>query len=196
MLKDKFHGVFVDGSHRTVSQSNQCTRSFGLRNVRAIAQFLNTENLEKIIFDNNIPKEIDLLSIDVDGNDYWFWYCINSISPRVVVIEYNASLGPDLSLSVVYDPLFDRHAKHESGFYCGASLAALTTLGKRKGYSLLGCESNGINAFFVRNDCINRNLEILTPEVAFHPHKGRLKRGISQQDQFNTIREMSFVEIT
>ena len=196
MLKDDFDGVFVDGSQRTVSLFNRCAESFGLRNVRAVTQFLNRENLEDIISNNNIPKELDLLSIDVDGNDYWFWDCIDSIKARVVVIEYNASLGPDLSLSVVYDPDFDRHAKHDSGFYCGASLAALTTLGKRKGYSLVGCDSNGVNAFFVRNDCMNENLKSLTPGMAFHSHKGRLKRGFSQQEQFNTICEMPFVEIT
>ncbi|MHC4591751.1 MAG: hypothetical protein ACYS8L_03535 [Planctomycetota bacterium] len=60
---------------------------------------------------------------------------------RVVVIEYNASLGPDLSLSVPYDAPFDRYKKHESGSYCGASLTALRRLGKAKGYALVGCES-------------------------------------------------------
>ena len=73
---------------------------------------------------NDVPAEIDLLSIDIDGNDYWVWQAMNATSPRVVVIEYNASMGAERSISTQYDPAFDRWKKHDSGYYHGASLAS------------------------------------------------------------------------
>jgi hypothetical protein len=100
MLKEDFGGIFIDRSESSVKKSNDAAQSFGITNVKAIHAFLTLENLESTITKSGLHQEIDLLSIDVDGNDYWFWKGIKSLSPRIVVIEYNASLGPQLSLSV------------------------------------------------------------------------------------------------
>lgn len=195
MLKERFGGVFIDGSELSVKQFNEAAQSFGISNVKAINKFLNLENLEFTIIESNLPEEIDLLSIDVDGNDYWFWEGMKYLSPRIIVIEYNASLGPELSLSIPYDPSFDRHKKHRSGFYCGASITALEKLGKKKGYTLVGCDSNGINAFFVRADCLTPHLSELSHQAAYRPHKNRLERGYSLEDQFRIIKDLPFVNI-
>jgi hypothetical protein len=195
MLKEGFGGVFIDGSELSVRRFNKAAESFGIKNVKAINTFLNLENLETTILGSGLSKEIDLLSIDVDGNDYWFYEGIRCLSPRIVVIEYNASLGPQLSLSTPYDPLFDRHEKHASGFYCGASITALERLGKKKGYSLVGCDSKGDNAFFIRDDCLTQNIKVLSPQLAYRPHKNRLERGFSLEDQFRIIKDMPFVSI-
>lgn len=195
ILKENFGGVFIDGSQTTVRYFNDLSQRCGLTNVKAIQKFLDLENLQPTILQSGLPKEIDLLSIDVDGNDYWFWKEINCISPRVVIVEYNASLGPELSLCVPYDPLFDRHQKHPSGFYCSASITALERLGKQKGYALAGCDSNGVNAFFVRQDCVTKNMEILSPQDAYRPHKDRLERGFSVEEQFRIIKEMPYITI-
>jgi tetratricopeptide (TPR) repeat protein len=85
-----------------------------------------------------------LLSIDIDGNDYFVWQAL-TYRPRVVVIEYNASVPPELSRAIVYDPKF----KWDNTDYFGASLRALADLGNRKGYELVYCERAGGNAFFV-----------------------------------------------
>lgn len=194
-LKEGFGGLFIDGSPSVVSRFNRAARSFGLVGVRAVHRFLDLDNLEPTIRQGGLPAEIDLLSIDVDGNDYWFWEGIRCLSARIVVIEYNASLGPERSCSVPYDPLFDRHRKHASGFYCGASLAALERLGRRRGYSLVGCDSNGVNAFFVREDCLTPELTELTSQSAFRPHKNRIERGFSPAEQLRMIEDMAFVDI-
>ena len=94
----------------------------------------------------------DLLSIDIDGNDYWVWNAIDG-QPRLVVIEYNSSFGPDRAVTIPYDPSFDRFQHHPFGIYHGASIAALAKLGAAKGYALVGGDSNGVNAFFVRGIC-------------------------------------------
>jgi hypothetical protein len=195
ILKENFGGVFIDGYDLPVIEFNEAAQSFGLFNVVAINTFLTLENLEATIIGSNLPEEIDLLSIDIDGNDYWLWEGLNSLSPRVVVIEYNASLGPDLSLSVPYDPEFDRYQKHPSGFYYGASITALEKLGKKKGYRLIGCDSNGINAFFVREDCATKNTVKVVPHQAWRPHKRRIEDHFSTEEQYGVIKDLVFVHI-
>ena len=195
VLHENFAGVFIDGSEKNVAQFNKAAERLGVSSSRAIHRFLTLENLESTIRESGLSGEIDLLVIDVDGNDYWFWDAIHCLSPRVVVIEYNASLGADLSLTVPYDPSFKRFEKHPSGMYCGASLTALTRLGARKGYSLVGCDSNGVNAFFVRNDLLPSEIEPQTPQTAHRPHRRRVERGFSEKNQLDLIREMPYVEI-
>ncbi|MBN1672226.1 MAG: hypothetical protein JXR37_14395 [Kiritimatiellae bacterium] len=195
VLKEGFAGVLIDGSELSVRRFNRAAKSFGIAQVQAICTFLNLENLESSVRRSGLSGEIDLLSIDVDGNDYWFWEAMECVSPRIAVIEYNATLGPHLSLTVPYDPHFDRHKKHSSGFYCGASITALERLGKKKGYSLIGCDSSGVNAFFVRDDCLTPTVRTVSAEQAYRPHRNRLERGFSTEDQFRTIKDMPFVTV-
>ena len=96
-----------------------------------------------------VSGEIDLLSIDIDNNDYWVWKAITRINPRVVVIEYNATLRPPMSLVVPYEP---ERTWDGATNYFGASLEAFVRLGRSKGYRLVGCSISGVNAFFVRDD--------------------------------------------
>ena len=157
--------------------------------------FITRDNLEELISGNGVPRDIDFLSLDVDGNDYWFWQTLECISPRVVCIEYNAGLGPDLSWTVPYDDEFERYAKHPSGFFHGASLTALTALGKQKGYYLIGCDSTGTNAFFLRDDIEISGVAALTPREAFRPHANWLGRGISEAEQLEIMRAMPYEEV-
>jgi hypothetical protein len=96
--------------------------------------------------------DVGVLSIDVDGNDYWIWDAITVVSPRIVVIEFNSTFGCVFPVSVPYREDFDCATAHYSRLYFGASLPALVDLGQRKGYRFVGCESHGANAFFVRED--------------------------------------------
>jgi hypothetical protein len=91
---------------------------------------------------------VDLLSIDIDGNDYWIWEAIGAVRPRVVIIEYNAAYPPPVAFVAEYkaDRVWD------GGNYHSASLASLEALGRAKGYALVGCNLSGANAFFVRED--------------------------------------------
>jgi hypothetical protein len=151
--------------------------------------------VDDVIRGSGFTGEVDILSIDVDGNDYWLWEAIQSISPRVVVIETNPSLGDTLSVTVPYDPAFDRFDKHPSGFYCGASLVALAGLGTRKGYRLIGCDSSGSNAFFMRDDLETQDLPTATPGKAYFPSRARLSRGFSQEEQYELIKDLPYVTV-
>ncbi len=108
------------------------------------------ETIETILREANTPPEPDFLSIDIDGNDYWIWKSIQSFRPRVVVIEYNALHRPPVEWIM---PENNTHQWKRDAYY-GASLSSMETLGKEKGYTLVGCNFSGGNAFFVRNDLI------------------------------------------
>jgi len=140
ILQEDFNALLMDGSTENVDFFNHTAAKFDVDRARALQTFITRDNLQELISGNGVPREIDFLSLDVDGNDYWFWETLECISPRVVCIEYNAGIGPDLSWTVPYDDEFERYSKHASGFFHGASLTALESLGQRKGYYLIGCE--------------------------------------------------------
>lgn len=195
MKHEGFNGFLMDGSAENVDFFNYTANRLGIKGVKAIQAFITRDNLQDLIRGNGVPRDIDFLSLDVDGNDYWFWEELDCISPRVVCIEYNAGLGPDLSLTVPYDPAFERYSKHPSGFFHGASLAALEALGKRKGYYLIGCDSTGTNAFFLRADTTVPNVPAVTAREAFRPHANWLGRGISEAEQLAIMQSMPYQQV-
>lgn len=145
------------------------------RNRRGVVEaFVTAENVNELFKMNGVPPRFDLLSIDIDGNDYWAWKAVTSFHPRVVVIEYNASIPPDESRTIVYDPSF----RWDGTDYFGAGLLALSRLGRRKGYTLVGCESQGVNAFFVHDSLIEGHFVARTAEELYRPLGDRHRGGI------------------
>ena len=192
-----WNGLLMDGSSRNIENGRTWYRSLGLGNIDEIKLhncFITVDNINQVISDQNIGDEIDLLSVDIDGNDYWVWQVIDVVKPRVVVVEYNSCFGAVRSLTVDYDPAFTRFGKHKSGWYHGASLTALTKLAKEKGFELVGTESKGCNAFFVRADLVQGELEITNPETAFYGQPKRLKIA-PQEEQFSVIAHLPMTEI-
>lgn len=111
------------------------------------------ENINELLSSNGIRGEIDLLSLDIDGIDYWVWESLSICSPRLVIVEYNRFLGTDRAVTIPYDADFDRRRFDVPSFaYYGASLPAFVHLAGLKGYRLVAIEPRGVNAFFVRND--------------------------------------------
>lgn len=110
--------------------------------------FITPENVNTLIEEKGISGEIELLSIDIDGNDFWIWKAIEIIKPKVVVIESQIAFG-DKNLVVPYINGYNKDVK--SNFYCGASTVALQKLGFEKGYRLIGSNEYGNNLFFMKN---------------------------------------------
>jgi hypothetical protein len=138
-------GLMVDGHEAHMVQVG---RRFPT--VKAVAAWVTRENINDLITANGCAGEVDLFSLDLDGGDYWIWEAMTVCSPRVVILEYNSMFGPERSVTIPYDPKFDRRRYHST--YYGASLTALTRLSARKGYRLVAVEPNGVNAFFLRGD--------------------------------------------
>jgi hypothetical protein len=151
LLIDGWRGLWLDGGQQNIAQIHTRFRTFiENHNLAALQAFITAENINSLIEQGGVSGEIDLLSIDIDRNDYWVWKAINLIQPRVVAIEYNATLHPPLSLVVPYEP----NGTWDGSNYFGASLEALVRLGRTKGYQLVGCNISGTNAFFVRNELV------------------------------------------
>lgn len=133
--------------------------------VRTMQAMVTPENAEELFATCGVPLEPDVLSIDVDGGDYWIWESIQEYRPRVLVIEYNSALDPSRRL---VEP-----REHDGGWngtdYFGASLAAIRSLSESKGYRFVHAELCGVNAFFVREDLADGRF----PAVEDVPAPGR-----------------------
>lgn len=138
-------------------------------------EYITAENIESLLGKYGIPEEFDLLSIDIDGNDYWVWKAILHFRPRVVVVEYNASRPLGESVTILYDPAF----QWDKTQYFGASLSALNALGEEKGYGLVATDENGVNAFFVKRELLRGRFVPRSITELFHApsYKGIPGRG-------------------
>lgn len=188
LLGDVFgwNGVIIEADDREYRALRKKYDALPL--VRVVQALVQPTTVENLFRQHRVPSEFDLLSIDVDGNDYWIWKGLKEFHPRVVVIEYNSALPQDENLVQAWDPR-SRPNLTEAG---GASLAALGRLGLRKGYRLVHAELSGTNAFFVRNDVAD-DLFIDATEVSLratnyflagirHERRGEPKRLESPDD--------------
>ena len=138
-------GLFIDGGD--AQYAGLAHRYAANPRVAAAQALIGPGNVEELFGAHDVPAEPDVLSIDVDGSDYWIWAAIGAFRPRIVVIEYNGALPPGRRL---VQPR-DAGPWDETDFY-GASIEALESLAAAKGYRLVHTELTGNNAFFVRDD--------------------------------------------
>lgn len=168
LLWKGWSGLWIDGSAEHV-ESLRRNFSWAGERLKCVQAFLTTKNINSVISGAGIEGEIDLLSIDVDGNDFHLWEALTIVNPRVVVIEYNGYVPPEVSWVMQYDPSYVWDGKSR---YLGASLEALNRLAKRKGYSLVGCNLIGLNSFFVRRDLTQDKFAVApSAETLFHPRR-------------------------
>jgi hypothetical protein len=151
LLRQGWSGFWIEGDPELVKTAARhfCTEIDGGK-LTLTRGFITAENIEDLFRGGKVPEEFDLLSIDIDRNDYYVWRGISHYRPRVVVIEYNPIYPPTMSWVVPYDPT----AMWDSTTRTGASLKALEELGDKMGYALVGCNLTGVNAFFVRKDLL------------------------------------------
>lgn len=154
MMNNNWSGLVMDGAEANVEQIINA-EYFWQYTLSAKAAFIDTDNINSLLSSTELGKEVGILHIDLDGNDYWIWKEINVISPIVVILEYNSVFGIDRAITIPYEKDFYRTSAHHSNLYFGASLRALHRLSTDKGYSFIGCNSAGNNAYFVRKDKLN-----------------------------------------
>lgn len=165
LINNNWRGLIIDGSKRNMDKVRQ-EDMYWRYNLTALDIFVTKENINSLLALNNFTGETGLLHVDIDGNDYWIWKEINVINPVVVIIEYNSVFGAANPLTIPYDASFYRTNAHYSNLYYGTSLLSVCDLAAEKGYSFIGCNSNGNNAYFVRNDKV-KNLKIKSAEEGF-----------------------------
>lgn len=154
MVNNGWRGLVMDGSSENIARLRR-RPWFWKHDLETRACFVTRENVDELIAEWAAGRDVGLLHIDVDGNDYWLWEAVRSITPGVVIMEFNAVFGADRAITIPYAADFRRLAAHHSGQYAGASLRALAYLANLKGYALIGANSAGNNAYFVRRDLLN-----------------------------------------
>jgi hypothetical protein len=150
LLNRNWRGLIVDSSDAHV-HALQDSPLLWRHDLQTAVARVNRENVNDLLRTHGFDSDLGLLSIDVDGNDYWIWQTVEA-EPLIVVVEYNSLFGAERAVTVPYDVDFQRTRAHSSNLYFGASLQALARLGERKGYVLVGSNSAGNNAYFVRRE--------------------------------------------
>ncbi|HXO04699.1 MAG TPA: hypothetical protein VN884_03595 [Candidatus Sulfotelmatobacter sp.] len=176
MLNNNWQGMVLDGCKVDIRAIHR-DPIYWQYDLQANAAWITRANINELLCQSGFSPDVGLLSIDIDGNDYWIWEAIQSIRPRIVIVEYNGlfKLAP---VAVPYRDDFNRTSAHHSNLYYGSSLAALHSLGTKKGYILVGSNCWGHNAFFVRSD-VAGDFKSLEPQEVYVTSKFREARDSS-----------------
>jgi hypothetical protein len=157
LTKNAWRGFIIDGSSRNMDRLRS-TRFYWRYPVQSRVAFVTRENISALLDESGFEKNAGILSIDIDGVDYYVLTELRQWNPSIIIVEYNAVFGNAQPVSVPYDPRFQRTRKHFSNLYYGASLPAFHSLLSARGYALVGTNSTGNNAFFVRCDLLNEKV--------------------------------------
>jgi hypothetical protein len=201
LLHDNWRGLIMDGGeamHGFLEASGLKWR----HHVDAKTAFIDRDNINALIESAGVSGDIGLLSVDIDGNDYWVLQAVDVVSPRILALEYNATFGAEAAVTVPYDPSFVRGQKHWTWLYWGASLGALTRLADEKGYALVAGNRAGNNAFYVRRDVLG-DIPEQTVADAWRPARfresrdraGNLSYVSEPQERLRLMRDMPLVDV-
>lgn len=169
IINHSWMGLLFDGEEHNIALGKRfyarCRDTFFYPPILVHA-WITAENVNDLVSSHGFSGDIDLLSLDMDGMDFWVWKALTCIRPRVVVVEINARWGPHRAVTVPYHADFcldtNRHP------WChGASLAAFAKLGRERGYRLVGTNRSGVNAIFLRSDLGVDHFPEVTPVECF-----------------------------
>ena len=156
LLLQQWEGLWIDGSEKFYKEiQGTFAKEISANQLAVLNRFITADNIESLFAEGRVPMEPDLLSIDIDFNDFYIWEAIKQYRPRVVILEYNAVIMPEIAWTVEYN----ENAVSSVTSHFGASLRAYELLGRQKGYCLVGCTFAGVNSFFVREDCVGNFFE-------------------------------------
>jgi hypothetical protein len=190
-----FNGLLVDGSQDNIDYAKAW---FGRRPQTRLyppqlsSSWVTRDNVNDLMTDHSVSGEVDLFSLDLDGNDYWIWKNLIVIQPRVVVVEFNNLWGAADAVSVPYIEDFEAVYTASGLDYGGASLAAFDHLAQQKGYHLVGTNINAYNAYFVRNDLATD----LLPEVSVAQCLAAPFAKYSVENRQAGVRSLEWVDVT
>lgn len=180
-------GLFIDANSKAIERGRYFFKKYGNKKVKTpvfLESLITRENINELILSGGLKGEIGLLSIDIDGNDYWVWEAIHVISPQVVIIETHNEFGLN-DIVVPYDANYVYPGKHPD--YHGASPVAMTNLAKSKGYRLVGCNELGFNFIFVKDGLAPELQEVTVESVLMHPSNQEA------QAKFEAIKDWDYV---
>jgi hypothetical protein len=194
IINHGWNGLLIDGDADKIRRTatfyaeNPATRNMP---PKCVSSWISAENINALLVEHGFGGEIDLLSIDIDGIDYWVWKALDAARPRVVVVEYQCIWGAERSVAVPYRADFSPVYVGKYGVYNSASLPAFVKLGREKGYRLVGSQRYGYNAFFVREDLAAPVFPEATAESCVDKPFARWARETIIED----IRKLDWVEV-
>jgi hypothetical protein len=199
LFNNNWSGLIMDSSRKNVNEIIN-SNYYWKFDLEVICEFINRDNINELITKSRIDKRIGLLSIDIDGNDYWVWEKIDVIEPIIVIVEFNSNFGFEHKISIPYDKKFERNKAHYSNLYWGTSLKALKYLSKIKGYSFVCTNSSGNNAYFVKSSeykKINLNLNKIFYESKFRESRNKKgeKNYLSNNKKIKEIMDLEVVDV-
>ncbi len=171
LINNNWSGLIIDGNKDNI---NFIKKDFiyWKYDITAIESFITRDNINRLISEYTKIEDIGVLSVDIDGNDYWVWKEIECIKPRIVICEYNSAFGSQKKVTIPYKESFVRGKEHFSELYFGASLAAFCELAEQKGYDFVGTTRAGVNAYFVRKD-LSSSFRKFSPDEGFNESHNR-----------------------
>jgi hypothetical protein len=200
LQSDHWRGLIIDGSRKYMDRVRR-SDLYWRNDITAVDAWIDRDNINQLIGDAGFHGDIGILSIDIDGNDYWIWEKIDIVNPVIVVVEWNSVFGSKHAVSIPYASDFNRATAHYSCLYWGASMRAFEELGSRKNYALVGSNRAGNNIFFVRRDRLGR-LNRLSTKQAYVVSRFRESRDVNGQLNFldgerryDEIKNLPMVEV-
>lgn len=166
LLRQGWKGLWIDGNMDYVAEIRRFfAKELAVGQLTLIHAFVTRENVDDLLTPHLVGAntEVDLFSIDIDGNDFHVLGAISAIAPRVIVLEYNPIFAPPIEWVAAYDP----HRQWQGDDDYSASLKSYELLLATKGYALIGCTLNGSNAFFVRRELLGDRF-VLDTSAEYH----------------------------
>jgi hypothetical protein len=191
LVNNNWSGLIMDGNAASIA----CIQKDPIcvfHDLKVECEFITRENINELLRRHGVTGPIGLLSVDIDGNDYWVWEAIDVVNPVIVVCEYNSVFGSTQALTTPYDPSFVRKKAHSSNLCYGASVKAFCLLAARKGYAFVGSNSNGNNLYFVRRDRM-ADLKELTPSEGYV--ESRFRESLDQNGNLQFLSGMARREL-
>lgn len=202
LMHNNWTGYVMDGSKENM-KTLKSKYIYWQHNLNAKLCWITKENINSILNKTEL-KDIGILSIDIDGNDFYILKAIdlNRLNPSIIIVEYNSVFGIERKISTIYDAEFDRTNAHYSNLFFGASLPALDYICNSKGYSLVCCTKSGNNAYFVRKDLLNEKVKSKSVHEAYFKSQFRESRDenynlsfLSGDDRNNIIKGLKVLNV-
>lgn len=199
MMNNNWSGFVIDGNPENIQKLKK-SYYFWKHDLQAVASFITKENINTLL---SSFKDVGLLHIDLDGNDYWVLkeLELERLNPDILILEYNSVWGEEKKVTIPYDPTFYRTQAHYSNLYWGASLAALKELAQERGYFFLGTNQAGNNAYFshARHQGLFKDLEVKTCMAKYRESRdenGKLSFLRSGHDKLSLVAKLPLIDLS